>query len=73
MKSNNKIQLNLLDDLIKKSAMQKLDFSDTKYMYDMMEQMENDLKNIFAKTTMNIKQMEGILLLTQARLQYWVS
>lgn len=42
MKNSPKIQLNLLDDLIRKSDTQKIDFSNTNYMYDMMEQMETD-------------------------------
>lgn len=70
MENNNKENLHLLDDLIKKSINQEVDFSNVEYMYEMMHLLENDSKKIFSEVKLNIKEMEAILLLTQARLQY---
>ena len=70
MENNNKENLHLLDDLIKKSMNQEVDFSNVEYMYEMMHLLENDLKKIFSEVKLDIKEMEAILLLTQARLQY---
>ncbi|MDE7423325.1 MAG: hypothetical protein K2N51_06495 [Lachnospiraceae bacterium] len=63
-------KLHLLDHLIKKSMNQEVDFSNVEYMYEMMHLLENDLKKIFSEVKLDIKEMEAILLLTQARLQY---
>lgn len=64
-----KVIMKFLDTLINDANSKGIDFSNDKYFYNLQDEAERDLKTIFSEHHFTIKQMEGILLLTQAKMQ----